>query len=63
VEPATDNILTQDVNQLYRTTACKDDYINPTANGMINWRSISIGGLYQPNMHIEMDWFKGKRAS
>jgi hypothetical protein len=41
VEPATDNILTEDVNQLYRTTTREEDYINPTADGMLSWRSIS----------------------
>jgi hypothetical protein len=41
VEPVTKNILTEDVNQLYKTTTCKEDYINPTANGMLFWRSIS----------------------
>jgi hypothetical protein len=29
------------MNQLYRTTAHKEDYINPTADGMLSWRSIS----------------------
>jgi hypothetical protein len=41
VEPATDNILTKDVNQLYRITVCEEDYINPNTDGMLNWRSIS----------------------
>jgi hypothetical protein len=41
VEPTTDNILTKYVNHLYRTTAHKEDYINPTADGMLSWRSIS----------------------
>jgi hypothetical protein len=41
VEPTTDNILTEDVNQLYMTTTCKEDYINPTVDGMLSWRSIS----------------------
>jgi hypothetical protein len=41
VEPVTDNILTEDVNQLYRTTMREEDYINPTADGMLSWRSIS----------------------
>jgi len=46
VQPATDNILTEDVNQLYRTTMHKEDYINPTANGMLSWRSISSCSSY-----------------
>jgi hypothetical protein len=37
----TDNILTGDVNQLYRTTAHEEDYFNPTAYGMLSCRSIS----------------------
>jgi hypothetical protein len=41
VEPAMDNILAEDVNQLYRNTARKEDYINPTKDGMLSWRSIS----------------------
>jgi hypothetical protein len=41
VEPVTDNILTEYVNQLYRTTMCEDDYINPNVDGMLIWRSIS----------------------
>jgi hypothetical protein len=29
------------VDQIYNLTArMRDDYINPTANGVINWRSI-----------------------
>jgi hypothetical protein len=41
VEPTMDNILTEDVNQLYRTTMREEYYINPTADGMLSWRSIS----------------------
>jgi hypothetical protein len=41
VEPAMDNILTENVNHLYRTTVREEDYINPTAYGMLSWRSIS----------------------
>jgi hypothetical protein len=40
VEPAMDNIITEYMNQLYRTTACEYDYIKPNADGMLNWRSI-----------------------
>jgi hypothetical protein len=35
VEPI-DNILIEDVNQLYKTTTSEEDYINPTANGMLS---------------------------
>jgi hypothetical protein len=45
VEPVTDNILIEDVNQIYRTTMCEEDYINPTADGMLSWRSISSCAL------------------
>jgi hypothetical protein len=41
VEPATDNIMTEDVNHLYKTTTREEDYINPTTYGMLSWRSIS----------------------
>jgi len=40
VELAMDNILTEYVNQLYSTTMKEEDYINPTTNGMLSWRSI-----------------------
>jgi hypothetical protein len=35
VETSTDNILKKDVNQLYRTITRTEDYINPTADGML----------------------------
>jgi hypothetical protein len=41
VEPAIDNIIIEDVNNLYRTTMHKGDYINPNADDMLSWRSIS----------------------
>jgi hypothetical protein len=41
VEPVMDNILTEYVNHLYITTAHKEDYINPAANGMLSWSIIS----------------------
>jgi hypothetical protein len=40
VEPI-DNILTKDVNQLYKTITHEEYYINPTAYGMLSWRNIS----------------------
>jgi hypothetical protein len=41
VEPVTYNILTGDVNRLYRKTMHEEDYINPSADYMLSWRSIS----------------------
>jgi hypothetical protein len=41
VEPAIDDVLTEDVNQLYRTTTREEDYINPIADGMLSWSNIS----------------------
>ena len=31
----------EEINQLYRTTACGEDYINPTTDGVLSWRSIT----------------------
>jgi hypothetical protein len=31
----------EEINQLYRTTAREEDYINPTVDGVLNWRSIT----------------------
>jgi hypothetical protein len=28
------------MNQLYRTTTREEDYVNPTADGVLSWRSI-----------------------
>jgi hypothetical protein len=41
VEPVIENFITKDVNQLYRNIAHEEDHINPTADGMLSWRSIS----------------------
>jgi hypothetical protein len=41
VEPVPDSVLEDDVNQLYRTTAREEDYVNPTADGVLSWRSIN----------------------
>jgi hypothetical protein len=30
----------EEINQLYRTTAREEDYVNPTADGVLSWRSI-----------------------
>jgi hypothetical protein len=31
----------EEINQLYRTTACDEDYINPTVDEILSWRSIT----------------------
>jgi hypothetical protein len=31
----------EEINQLYRTTARGEDYVNPTADGILSWRSIT----------------------
>jgi hypothetical protein len=31
----------EEINQLYRTPACDDDYVNPTTYGILSWRSIT----------------------
>jgi hypothetical protein len=31
----------EEINQLYRTNACNEDYINPTAYGILSWQSIT----------------------
>jgi hypothetical protein len=31
----------EEINQLYRKIACNEDYINPTANGVLSWQSIT----------------------
>jgi hypothetical protein len=41
VEPVPDSVLEDDVNQLYRTTARDEDYVNPTTDGVLSWRSIN----------------------
>jgi len=41
VEPMPDNVLEDDVNQLYRTTTQEEDYVNPIADGSLSWRSIN----------------------
>jgi hypothetical protein len=45
VEPTMDNILTEDVNQLYMTTPREEDYINPTTDVMLSWRIIGFCAL------------------
>jgi hypothetical protein len=37
IEPARGN----DIDNLYNMTAQMDDYVNPTADGALSWRSIS----------------------
>jgi hypothetical protein len=41
VEPWMNNILTEDVNQLYRTTTCQEGHTNPNVDGMLSCRIIS----------------------
>jgi hypothetical protein len=31
----------EEINQLYRTTARTEDYVNPTKDGLLSWRSIT----------------------
>jgi hypothetical protein len=31
----------EEIGQLYRTTTCDEDYINPTADGVLSWQSIT----------------------
>jgi hypothetical protein len=31
----------EEINQLYRTIVCEEDYVNPTADGVLSWRSIT----------------------
>jgi hypothetical protein len=31
----------EEINQLYRTTTREEDYVNPTTDGVLNWRSIT----------------------
>jgi hypothetical protein len=31
----------EEINQLYKTTTRDEDYVNPTANGILSWQSIT----------------------
>jgi hypothetical protein len=31
----------EEIGQLYRTTTCEEDYINPTADRVLSWRRIT----------------------
>jgi hypothetical protein len=31
----------EEINQLYRTTVREEDYVNPTVDGVLTWRSIT----------------------
>jgi hypothetical protein len=31
----------EEINQLYITTAREEDYVNPTTDGVLSWRSIT----------------------
>jgi hypothetical protein len=41
VEPMHKSVLEDDVNRLYRTTTREKDYVNPTADEVLSWRSIN----------------------
>jgi hypothetical protein len=36
-----ESVLEYDVNRLYRTTTQEEDYVNPTADGILSWRRIN----------------------
>jgi hypothetical protein len=47
LDPSEDEIFVEptcldleEINQLYRTTARTDNYINPTVDGLLSWRRI-----------------------
>jgi hypothetical protein len=42
----------EEINQLYRTTSCIEDYINPTFDGVLSWRSITSCS-YDSDMGLE----------
>jgi hypothetical protein len=31
----------EEINQLYKTTACDEDYVNPTTDGILSWKRIT----------------------
>jgi hypothetical protein len=31
----------EEIDQLYRTTACNEDYVNPTTDGILSWHRIN----------------------
>ena len=31
----------EEINQLYRTTTREEDYVNPTTDGVLSWRTIT----------------------
>jgi hypothetical protein len=39
VEPTC--LYLEEINQLYKTTAREEDYINPNTDGVLKWRSIT----------------------
>jgi hypothetical protein len=45
VEQTTENFITEEINQFYRTTMSEEDYINLIAYGMLIWRIISSCAL------------------
>jgi hypothetical protein len=36
----------EEINQLYKTTMCDGDYLNPTAYGILSWWSITSCAIY-----------------
>jgi hypothetical protein len=41
VEPMSDSVLEDDVNQLYRPIVQDEYYVNPTVDRVLSWRSIN----------------------
>jgi hypothetical protein len=52
VEHVLDSVLGDEVNQLYRITLREEDYVNPTAYGVLNWRSIN-SNMSDSNTRVE----------
>jgi hypothetical protein len=44
----------EEINQFYKTIAREEDYVNPTTDGILSWRSIT-SCAYDSNMGLE-DW-------
>jgi hypothetical protein len=46
VDQMTEKLMTEEINQFYRTTMCEEDYTNPTTDGILSWRSINSCASY-----------------
>jgi hypothetical protein len=46
VEHVPDSVLEDDVNQWYRNIVREEDYVNPTTEGVLSWRSINSDMSY-----------------